>query len=83
MRQFIREIEVERRRDVTWAEICEGTGIAATTLNRLLSESSQRPDLDVLARICHYFNVPAGPIPFLIYEPDKAGGETADVERGD
>lgn len=71
LRQYIREREVEWGRDITWAEISDSTGIAESTLSRLLSGRSQRPDIEVLAKLCQFFNAPHGSIPFLIYDPDS------------
>jgi DNA-binding Xre family transcriptional regulator len=72
LKQFIREYEAAHKRDVTWAEIREATGISESTLNRLINEKSFRVDLDVLGRLCRHFGVSQGPVPFLTYEPEAA-----------
>lgn len=72
LRQYIREKEAEQQRDITWAEIREATGIAESTLNRLLSHKAQRPDIEVLGKLCKFFDVPPGPVPFIVYAPDDS-----------
>lgn len=74
LKQFIREYEAAQQRDVTWAEIREATGLAETTINRLLNENPRRVDLDVLERLCQFFGVSQGPIPFLLFEPEPGEG---------
>jgi DNA-binding Xre family transcriptional regulator len=74
LKQFIREYEAARQRDVTWAQISAGTGISETTLNRLLNDKSHRVDLDVLARLCQFFDVASGPVPFILFEREAVSG---------
>ncbi len=77
LKQFVREYEAKHQRDVTWAEISEATGMAETTLNRLMNGHSKRVGLDVLDRLCQHFDVPSGPIPFVIFERDDNAPDLA------
>ncbi len=76
LKQYIREKEAEWQKDITWANIREATGVSESTLNRLINGKAQRVDRGVLAKLCHFFNVPPGPIPFIVYEPSPASDET-------
>lgn len=71
LKQFKREAEAQLRRDITWDEIREATGLAKTTINRLMNDKNQRVDLSAVDRLCTFFNLPAGPIPFIVYKPDE------------
>lgn len=68
--QFKREKEAEWGRDITWNEIIEGAGIGRNTLARLLRGDAQRVDNDTLRGLCRFFEVPPGPVPFVVYEPN-------------
>ncbi len=72
LKQFKREVEAQLRRDITWAEIREATGLAQSTVNRLMNDKNQRVDLSAVDRLCKFFNLAAGPVPFIIYQPDEA-----------
>lgn len=71
LKQFKREIEASLKRDITWAEIHEKTGLAQTTINRWMNQEPQRVDLDAINKLCKFFNVPPGPVPFIIYQPTE------------
>ena len=75
--QFRREKQAEWGRDITWQEIMDGAGISRNTLARLLSGKAQRVDKATLAGLCRFFNVPPGPVPFIVYVPDEGDGTTA------
>jgi DNA-binding Xre family transcriptional regulator len=69
LKQFKREAEARQQRDLSWADIRNETGIAESTLNRLMNNKAQRVDLNVLARLCKMLGAKSGePVPFLIYE---------------
>ncbi len=69
LNQFKREAEAKQKRDLTWADIREETGIADSTLNRLMNNKAQRVDLLVIAKLCKMLGAkPGEPVPFLIYE---------------
>lgn len=66
--QFKLEKEAEWGRRITWDEIIDGANISRATLARLLSNTSQRPDVKTIDKLCKFFNVPSGTIPFITYE---------------
>lgn len=47
---------------VTATEVAEKTGITRGTLRRLYHETAQRVDLDVLDKLCDYFDCEPGDI---------------------
>lgn len=68
---FWKEKEREWQRKITVAEVARATGIHRNTIRvYLLKEGIDRPDLSVVAGFCSFFNIPPGPVPFLIYEKD-------------
>lgn len=70
-----KKAELERGRRITVIEVVNATGLSRNTVQGLLDGETTRFDAPVLAALCKYFSVPAGPIPFLEYVPD-------DPERG-
>lgn len=72
LKQFKREVEVRTRRDITWAEIREATGLAQSTINRLMNNKNERIDLSAIDRMCAFFKLPAGAVPFIIYLPEES-----------
>ncbi len=72
--QFRREKEAQWGRDVSWQEIIEGAGISRNTLARLLSGKAQRVDKVTMDGLCRFFEVPPGPVPFVVYAPDNGQG---------
>ena len=69
LKQYMREYEAAHHRDVTWAEIKDATGLAESTINRMMNHKAERVDLDVLDRLCTFFGHPAGPVQWIIYSP--------------
>lgn len=67
---FWRDKEKELGRTITVIEVSKATGISRNTINSYLQQEVERPDLSVVGKLCAFFNVPPGPIPFLIYERD-------------
>lgn len=65
--QFVREKEAELKRDFTIAEISEGSGISENTIKRLLRGRVSRIDQRTIDGLCRFFDVPNGPVPFVIY----------------
>jgi transcriptional regulator with XRE-family HTH domain len=61
--------EAEWNRTITIAEVASKTDISRATLIRLRQGKTSRPDLEVIGKLCKFFNVPPGPVPFLVYEP--------------
>jgi DNA-binding Xre family transcriptional regulator len=68
--QLKREKEAEWGRDISWQEIIDGAGISRNTLARLLNGKAQRVDNDTTNGLCKFFNIPPGPVPFIVYVPD-------------
>lgn len=69
--QLKRQKEAEWGRDISWQEIIDGAGISRNTLARLLSGRAQRVDNATADRLCRFFKLPSGPVPFIIYEADE------------
>lgn len=70
LRGLKREAEERLQRRVTWDEISQTTGLARTTINRLMNGKNQRVDLSAVDRLCSFFQLPTGPVPFIVYTPD-------------
>jgi len=68
--EFWKQKEIEWSRTITVTEIKKATGISRDTLTRLRSGRTDNPDLYVVGKLCEFFEVPTGPIPFLIYVED-------------
>lgn len=64
------EKEAKENRRITLSEVSELTGLAPETIRNLQNNKTARFDASVLIALCRYFDVPAGPVPFLVYEPD-------------
>ena len=69
--QLKREKEVEWQRKISWDEITTGANISRNTLARLLRGNAERVDNKTADGLCRFFKVPAGPVPFIVYEPDE------------
>lgn len=67
---FWQDKEKELGKKITVIEVAKAIGVSRNTLKHYLENKVERPDMKVVTKICDYFNVPAGPIPFLIYESD-------------
>ena len=70
--EFWRQKEVEQNRRITVSEVSRDCGIHRDAIQRLLDNESTRFDGPTLAALCKFFDVPAGPIPFLEYVPDES-----------
>lgn len=68
--EFWKQKETERSCKITVAEVASATGLARNTIDAWLENNMTRYDKPIINAFCKYFDVPAGPIPFLIYEPD-------------
>ena len=49
----------------------EITGLAPETIRNIRDGKPQRFDAPVIARLCDLLDVPPGPVPFIIFVPDK------------
>jgi DNA-binding Xre family transcriptional regulator len=62
--------EIELGRTITVLEVAQQTGVSRATLMRLRAGTSGRADLAVIDKLCRFFDIPTGTIPFLVYERD-------------
>ena len=66
---YWRQKELERGRIITVAEVSRETGLHHNTVRKMLKDKTTRYDEPVLNKICAFFDVPPGPVPFIVYEP--------------
>lgn len=64
---YWKQKEAERGERITVAEVARVTGLQRNTIQGLLDGETSRFDAVVLDALCRYFDVPAGPIPFIVY----------------
>lgn len=69
--EFWKNEELKRGKPIEIKEIAAKTGLHRETVANLLEGKTTRFDAPVLDAICKYFNIPPGPIPFIVYEPDE------------
>ena len=62
--------EFELGRNITLKEVAVATGISHPTLIRLRQNKVKRPDLKVINKLCDFFGVTSGPVPFILYYED-------------
>jgi len=55
LKELIADMEFSERRKITLIEIAEKTGIARSTLSRLMSTSGYNTTTDVLDKLCKFF----------------------------
>ena len=58
-------------RTITIADVAKATGLSRETIVNLRDGETFRFDAPVLEKICEFFEVPPGPVPFIRYEPEK------------
>lgn len=68
--EFWKQKEIELGRTITVAEVTEATGVSRATIMRLRAGSTTRADWDVIGKLCRFFNIPPGPVPFVVWEED-------------
>ena len=66
--QFWQQKELEFGRIISIAEVSRATGLHRDTIKRLMDGETSRFDEPVIDRLCEFFGVPDGPIPFLLYQ---------------
>ena len=49
----------------------EITGLAPETIRNIRDGKTQRFDAPVMAKLCRLLDVPPGPVPFIVFVPDK------------
>lgn len=67
--EFWKQKEIEQGRTIGVTEVSKATGISRDTLTRLRAGKTDRPDLEVIDKLCAFFGVAPGPVEFIIYEP--------------
>jgi transcriptional regulator with XRE-family HTH domain len=78
--------EAREGRRITLTEVSEVTGLAPETIRNLRNDKTRRFDEDVLLALCSFFDVPPGPVPFIVYQPaapttQDAPGATGPLTR--
>lgn len=68
--EFWKNEELKKGKPIEIKDIAAATGLHRETVAGLLEGRTTRFDAPVLDAICKYFNIPPGPIPFIVYEPD-------------
>ena len=68
--QYWKQRELEKGEPITVADVANATGLHRETVNNLLLGKTTRFDAPVLDKICEFFNIPPGPVPFIVYEPN-------------
>jgi transcriptional regulator with XRE-family HTH domain len=70
LNDFWTQQEIEWRRTITVTEVSDATGVSRDTLTRWRNGTITRYDEGIISKLCEFFDIPPGPIPFLVYEPD-------------
>ena len=68
--EYWKNEELRRGESIEIKDIAKATELHRETVSNLLHGKTTRFDAPVLQKICKYFNIPAGPVPFIVYEPD-------------
>jgi len=63
--------ELALGKTITIADIAKSTGLSRETIANLRDGETFRFDAPVLDKICKFFDVPPGPIPFIVYDLDE------------
>lgn len=63
--------EKREGRGITLSEISETTGLASETIRKIRDNETKRFDASVIIALCDFFDVPPGPVPFIIYDPSE------------
>jgi DNA-binding Xre family transcriptional regulator len=61
--------EKQLGRTITVTEVAEAVNATRYTIAKLRDGKSGRVDLSVVAAVCGFFDIPAGPVPFIVYNP--------------
>lgn len=68
--EFWKQREIELGRSIRITDVARETGISRDTLTRLKGGKTKHPDLEVIEKLCKFFGVSTGPVPFIHYEAD-------------
>jgi transcriptional regulator with XRE-family HTH domain len=69
--QYKLQKQAEWGREITIKEMAEATGVSRDTISRLLKGTPTRIDKNTIYALCKFFDVPSGPVPFIVYVPDE------------
>jgi DNA-binding Xre family transcriptional regulator len=64
-----KEREKELGRIITVTEVAEAIGHSRYAVAKLRDGKSGRVDLSLVNGVCRFFDIPAGPVPFIVYNP--------------
>ena len=65
--EFWKLQEIRQNRSITVAQVEQATGISRATLMRLRAGNTSRADWEIIDKLCKFFGVTDGPIPFISY----------------
>lgn len=68
--EFWQQSEIRAGRRLSVSEVSRTTGVSRSAIQRLLDGETLRFDGPTINALCKFFDVPAGPIPFLVYDPE-------------
>ena len=74
----IKERELREGRHLSRNEVARAAGVPGAALASLANNRADRISLDVLARLCAYFECPAGDL--LLYEAGEAPQDEDEIE---
>lgn len=66
--EFWKLKEAELNTTISIREMAREIGVSRSTLSGYMNNKVDRPDMRIVGKICKYFNVPPGPVPFIVYE---------------
>ena len=70
LKELIADKEFLEKRKITLIEIAEKTGIARSTLSRLMSTTGYNTTTDVIDKLCKFFNCQTQQVAEYIPDPD-------------
>lgn len=71
IKELIQDRSYEEGRRITMEEVANATGVHRTTLTKLSNPKGYNATIDVVDRLCSYFEVPIEKLCVHIPEPDK------------
>lgn len=71
LKELIADKEFSERRKITLIEIAEKTGIARSTLSRLMSTTGYNTTTDVIDKLCKFFNCQTNQVAEYVADPDN------------
>jgi putative transcriptional regulator len=75
-KELVAEKEFQENRRITLEEIAKVTGIHRTTLSKVSNHKGYNTTIDVLDKLCEYFNVQIGEL--AEYISSNSGGNTSE-----